>query len=34
MVAEPGTQFTYNGGLTNVLGEAVGRASGMRLDQV
>jgi len=32
MVADPGTSFTYNGGLTNVLGEAVRRASGRRLD--
>jgi CubicO group peptidase (beta-lactamase class C family) len=32
MVAEPGTLFTYNGGLTNILGEVVRRASGQRLD--
>jgi CubicO group peptidase (beta-lactamase class C family) len=32
MVADPGTLFTYNGGLTNVLGEAIRRASGQRLD--
>jgi CubicO group peptidase (beta-lactamase class C family) len=33
MVADPGTTFTYNGGLTNVLGEAIRRASGLRLDR-
>jgi CubicO group peptidase (beta-lactamase class C family) len=33
LVAEPGVEFTYNGGLTNVLGEVIRRASGMRLDQ-
>ena len=33
MVADPGTEFTYNGGLTNVLGEVIRRASGLRLDQ-
>jgi CubicO group peptidase (beta-lactamase class C family) len=33
MVADPGTEFTYNGGLTNVLGEVIGRASGLRLDE-
>jgi CubicO group peptidase (beta-lactamase class C family) len=32
MVVDPGTLFTYNGGLTNVLGEVVRRASGLRLD--
>ena len=32
MAAAPGTLFTYNGGLTNVLGEAIRRASGLRLD--
>jgi CubicO group peptidase (beta-lactamase class C family) len=32
MVADPGTLFAYNGGLTNVLGEVVRRASGLRLD--
>jgi len=32
MVADPGTLFTYNGGLTNVLGEMIRRASGLRLD--
>lgn len=32
MVAAPGTLFTYNGGLTNVLGEAIRRVSGLRLD--
>jgi len=33
LVAEPGTQFNYNGGLTNVLGEVIRRATGMRLDR-
>jgi CubicO group peptidase (beta-lactamase class C family) len=33
MVADPGAEFTYNGGLTNVLGEVIRRASGLRLDQ-
>ncbi len=33
MVADPGTHFTYNGGATNILGEVIGRASGVRLDQ-
>lgn len=33
MVADPGALFTYNGGLTNVLGEAIRRASGLRLDR-
>jgi CubicO group peptidase (beta-lactamase class C family) len=33
MVAEPGTQFTYNGGLTNILGEIMRRATGQRLDR-
>jgi CubicO group peptidase (beta-lactamase class C family) len=33
MVADPGASFTYNGGLTNILGEAVRRASGLRLDR-
>jgi CubicO group peptidase (beta-lactamase class C family) len=33
IVADPGTQFNYNGGLTNVLGEVIGRATGLRLDQ-
>jgi CubicO group peptidase (beta-lactamase class C family) len=33
MVAEPGALFTYNGGLTNILGEAIRRASGLRLDR-
>lgn len=33
MVAEPGTLFTYNGGLTNILGETIRRASGRRLDR-
>ncbi len=32
MVADPGTTFTYNGGLTNILGEIIRRASGLRLD--
>lgn len=32
MVADPGKVFVYNGGLTNVLGEALRRASGLRLD--
>jgi CubicO group peptidase (beta-lactamase class C family) len=33
MVADPGAEFTYNGGLTNVLGEVIRRASGLRLDR-
>lgn len=33
VVADPGTQFNYSGGLTNVLGEVVARAGGLRLDQ-
>jgi CubicO group peptidase (beta-lactamase class C family) len=33
MVADPGALFTYNGGLTNVLGEAIRRATGLRLDR-
>lgn len=33
MVADPGILFTYNGGLTNVLGEVIRRASGLRLDR-
>jgi len=33
IVADPGTAFVYNGGLTNVLGEIVGRATGQRLDR-
>jgi len=33
MVADPGTEFTYNGGLTNVLGEVIRRASGLRMDE-
>jgi len=33
MVADPGTAFNYNGGLTNVLGEVIRRASGLRLDE-
>jgi CubicO group peptidase (beta-lactamase class C family) len=32
LVADPGALFTYNGGLTNVLGEAIRRLSGLRLD--
>ena len=33
MVADPGALFTYNGGVTNVLGEVIRRASGLRLDR-
>ena len=33
IVADPGTVFVYNGGLTNVLGEIIGRATGQRLDR-
>jgi CubicO group peptidase (beta-lactamase class C family) len=33
MVADPGEVFVYNGGLTNILGEAIRRASGLRLDR-
>lgn len=33
MVADPGALFNYNGGVTNVLGEVVRRASGLRLDR-
>jgi CubicO group peptidase (beta-lactamase class C family) len=33
MVATPGTEFTYSGGNSNVLGEIIGRAGGMRLDE-
>jgi CubicO group peptidase (beta-lactamase class C family) len=33
VVTDPGTQFNYSGGLTNVLGEVVSRAGGLRLDQ-
>ncbi len=32
MVAEPGTTYEYSGGNTNVLGEAIARATGMGLD--
>ena len=33
VVADPGTAFVYNGGITNVLGQIIGRATGERLDQ-
>jgi CubicO group peptidase (beta-lactamase class C family) len=33
VVTDPGTQFNYGGGLTNVLGEVVSRAGDLRLDQ-
>jgi CubicO group peptidase (beta-lactamase class C family) len=33
IVADPGTQFNYNGGLTNVLGEVTSRAGDLRLDR-
>lgn len=33
LVADPGVVFRYNGGLTNVLGEAIRRASGLALDR-
>lgn len=33
VVADPGTAFVYNGGLTNVLGQIIGRATGQRLDR-
>jgi CubicO group peptidase (beta-lactamase class C family) len=32
VVADPGTVFVYNGGITNVLGEIIRRATGERLD--
>lgn len=32
-VARPGERFAYSGGSTNVLGEVIGRASGLRLDR-
>jgi CubicO group peptidase (beta-lactamase class C family) len=32
ILTQPGTQFFYNGGLTNLLGEIVHRASAMRTD--
>jgi CubicO group peptidase (beta-lactamase class C family) len=33
MVATPGTTFNYSGGNSNMLGEIIGRASGMPLDE-
>jgi len=33
MVAEPGAIYNYSGGNTNVLGNAIQRASGLRLDE-
>ena len=33
VVADPGTVFVYNGGITNVLGEIIGHATGERLDR-
>jgi len=33
LVTDPGTAFVYSGGLTNVLGEIIGRATGQRLDR-
>ena len=33
VVADPGSVFVYNGGVTNVLGEIIGRATGQRLDR-
>lgn len=32
MVSEPGTQFLYNSGTTNVLGEVIRRTTGLRAD--
>jgi CubicO group peptidase (beta-lactamase class C family) len=32
-VADPGAMFRYNGGLTNILGEVIHRASGLILDR-
>ncbi len=33
IVADPGTEFVYSGGLTNVLGEIIGSATGQCLDR-
>lgn len=33
VVAPPGTEFNYSGGLTNVLGQAIQNATGRRLDR-